>query len=204
MNKLTIKSVKEGDTYKYLGINENISYHGPVNEERVSKGNFTRTRKIWSSELSTYNKVIAQKAFAVPVLIPAIGVLHRTIGEIKDTDIKTRKMLTLTRNFHPNTDVNCLYMQKNFEGRGLRQVQSSYESRIIAITKHLIKNLHRNSTLEYIYEKETNDILRVGQELLQKYNVVSNPNEPPKFVNRKFTKPDNLFKNHYMGMFIKK
>ena len=36
MNNLTIKPVKEGDTYKYLGINENISYHGPINKERVS------------------------------------------------------------------------------------------------------------------------------------------------------------------------
>ena len=73
-------------------------------------------------------------------------------------------------------------MQKSFGGRGLRQVQSSYESRIIAIRQHLIKNLHRNSVLEYIYEKETNDILRVGQELLQKYNILSNPNEPPESV----------------------
>ena len=75
-------------------------------------------------------------------------------------------------------------MQKSFGGRGFRQVQSSYESRIIAIRQHLIKNLHRNSVLEYIYEKETNDILRVGQELLQKYNNLSNPNEPPKSVSR--------------------
>ena len=79
-------------------------------------------------------------------------------------------------------------MQKSFGGRGLRQVQSSYESRIIAIRQYLINNLHRNSALEYIYEKETNDILRVGKELLQKYNIVSDPNEPPKSVSRKFTK----------------
>ena len=39
-------------------------------------------------------------------------------------------MLTLTRNFHPNSDVDRLYMQKSFGGRGLRQVQSSCESRI--------------------------------------------------------------------------
>ena len=37
VNNLTIKPVKEGDTYKYLGIDENISYHGPINKERVSK-----------------------------------------------------------------------------------------------------------------------------------------------------------------------
>ena len=154
MNNLTIKPVKEADTYKYLGIDV----------ERDSKEYFTRTRKIWSSELSAYNKVIAHNAFAVPVLIPTIGVLDWTIGEIKDIDIKTQKVLTLTQTFHPNNVVDRLYMQKSFGRRGLKQVQSSYESSIIAIRQHLIKNLHRNSVLEYIYQKETNDILRVGQE----------------------------------------
>ena len=104
-------------------------------------------KEIWSSELSADNKVIAHNAFAVPVLIPAIGVLDWTIDEIKDTDIKTRKILTLTRNFHPNSDVHRLYMQKSFGGRGLSQVESSYEKRIIAIRQHLIKNLRRNSVL---------------------------------------------------------
>ena len=108
-------------------------------------------------------------------------------------------MLTLTRNFHPNSDVNRLYMQKSFGGSGLGQAQSSYESRIIAINQHLINNLHRNSALEYIYEKETNEILKVGQELLQKYNIVSNPNEPPKSVT-KLTKPDQTSKrDHFVA-----
>ena len=44
--------------------------------------------------------------------------------------------------------------------------------------------------MEYIYKKETNDTLRVGQVLLQKYNILSNPNEPPKSVSRKFAKAD--------------
>ena len=122
MNYLTIKPVKEGDTYKYLGIDENISYHGPINKERVSKEYFARTRKIWPSELSAYNKVIAHNAFAVTVLIPAIGVLDWTTAEIRDIDIKTRKILTLTRNVHPNSDVDRIYVQKSFGGRGLREV----------------------------------------------------------------------------------
>ena len=36
----------------------------------------------------------------------------------------------------------------------------------------------------------TYDILRVGPELLQKYNIVSDSNEPPKSISRKFTKAD--------------
>ena len=162
MNNLTIKPVKESDTYKYLGIDENISYHEPINKERVSKEYFTQTRKIWSSELSAYKKVIAHNTFLVPVLVPTIGLLDSTIGEIKDIDIKTRKILTLTQNFHPNSDFDHFYMQKSLGGRGLRQVQSSYEGRIITIRQHLIKNLDRNSVLEYIYEKETNGRLRLG------------------------------------------
>ena len=87
-----------------------------------------------------------------------------------------------------------LRFNASFGGRGLSQVQSSYESCIIAIRQHLIKDLHRNSVLEYIYEKETNDILRIGQKLLQKYNILSNPNEPPTSVSRKFTKADQTLK----------
>ena len=50
----------------------------------------------------------------------------------------------------------------------LGQVQSSYVSRISTIRQRIIKFFYRNNTLECIYEKEKNDILRVGQELLQK------------------------------------
>ena len=63
--------------------------------------------------------------------------------------------------------------------------------------------------MECIYEKETNDILRAGQELLQKYNILSNPNEPPKSVSRKFTKadqtskPDNFVQKPLYGYFYK-
>ena len=37
INQLSIKPMKEGDTYKYLGIDENISYIGPINKHRIIK-----------------------------------------------------------------------------------------------------------------------------------------------------------------------
>ena len=37
INGLTIKPIEEGDNYKYLGIDENISHNGPTNKERVTK-----------------------------------------------------------------------------------------------------------------------------------------------------------------------
>ena len=76
---------------KYLGQDENLSHDGPVNKERVSKEYLKRVKKIWSSELSAYNKYVSHNAFAVPVIIPTFGVLDWTIDEIKQLDINTRK-----------------------------------------------------------------------------------------------------------------
>ena len=39
MNNRTIKPIKDADTYKYLGIDENIGYIGIVNKERESESN---------------------------------------------------------------------------------------------------------------------------------------------------------------------
>ena len=52
-------------------------------------------------------------------------VLDWNIGEIKDIVIKTRKTLTLAQHFHPNRNVDRLYMQKSFGEIGLRKVQRS-------------------------------------------------------------------------------
>ena len=48
INHLTIQPVADGDSYKYLGIDENITYNGPINKEKVSKEYLNRVREIWS------------------------------------------------------------------------------------------------------------------------------------------------------------
>ena len=50
-NQLTIKPVKVGDCYRYLGVDENIEFVGPINKSRILKEYTNRVGKIWSSEL---------------------------------------------------------------------------------------------------------------------------------------------------------
>ena len=128
INGLTIKPIQEGQRYRYLGRDENIAYEGTINKERVSKEYFSRVKTIWLSELSAFNKTIAHNAFATPVITPTIGILDWTIQEIKDIDIRTRKMLSVTGNFHPNSDVDRLYIGRNTGGRGLKSCQRLFES----------------------------------------------------------------------------
>ena len=46
INNVTINPMKEGDSYKCLGQDENLGYVGPVNEERVTNKYYKRVKKI--------------------------------------------------------------------------------------------------------------------------------------------------------------
>ena len=67
--------MREGDTYKYLGIDENIGYVGPINKYRITKEYYHRIKKMWNSKLSSFNKIIAHNTFAVPVFITSVGIV---------------------------------------------------------------------------------------------------------------------------------
>ena len=37
INGLMIKPIQKGDSYRYLGQDENVAYEGTINKERISK-----------------------------------------------------------------------------------------------------------------------------------------------------------------------
>ena len=119
-NQLKIQPIDERDYYRYRGIDENISYNGMLNKEKVTKEYLNRVRKFWSSYLSDNNKVIAYNSFAIPVITPTVGIVDWAIDDINDLDIKTRKILSITGNFQPNGDIDKLYINRKKGGRGLK------------------------------------------------------------------------------------
>ena len=120
---------------------------------------FTRVRKIWRSKLSAYNMFIAHNSFALPVLVPTFGILDWSIQDIKDLDITTKKQLTMSGNFHPNSDIDLLYIQRNLSGRGLQQIQRVFESQIISTRQYLLRNRNRNTNKVYICDEEKDNLL---------------------------------------------
>ena len=93
INHLTIQSVADGDSYKYLGTDENITYNSPLNKEKVSKEYLNRAQLMWSSELSDMVKVIAYNSFAALIITPTIGIISWTIDKIEQISINTRRLL---------------------------------------------------------------------------------------------------------------
>ena len=58
VNGIRIKELKEDAPYKYLGVDGTIGYEGELTEGQVTKEYLNRIRKIWKSELNSYNKQI--------------------------------------------------------------------------------------------------------------------------------------------------
>ena len=86
MDGLKISELQDTDSYKYLGADEDVAYWGTLNKDRVVKECIKRIRKIWKSELSAQNKVIAHNSFAVPILTPTFGILDWNKDEVEAID----------------------------------------------------------------------------------------------------------------------
>ena len=163
-NDVTIKELKEGELYKYLGLDENIQYDGSINKGKILKEYFRRVKAIWSSELNSRNKTIAHNTFALPILVPTAGILEWTLQEIEEVDKKTRKLLCMSGNFHRNSDVDRLYVKRKDGGRGLKSFEDSFINRIIGLARHLERDRTKNHLLQNVYDHEQKRIIRLSKE----------------------------------------
>ena len=119
IKNIELNHLENGNCYKYLGQDEDIGFSDTLNKERVTKEYFQRVRNICSSELYANKKVTSPNIFAIPVITPTFGIINWTKEELRNIDIKTRKLLTSTGSFHINSDINRLYSYRNKGGRGL-------------------------------------------------------------------------------------
>ena len=84
-------------------------------------------------------------------------------------------------------------MGRNIDGRDLKSCQRLFESRIIALKQHLHRNKEKNQILKFVYNEQRNNIMRVGNELLQKYNLNAQTEEQHKITSKRFAKADINF-----------
>ena len=60
--------MEEGDSYKFLGIDEGVLFKDKMVFDRISGELKKRWTKIWSSKLSLHNKLKAHRQMATLVL----------------------------------------------------------------------------------------------------------------------------------------
>ena len=83
----------------------------------------------------------------------------------------------MTGNFHPNGDVDRLYIPRSEGGRGLKPIVHMYNSRIISVAQHLELNKSHNTSLQFVAQQEENDIVRLKKKFLGHYEIVWKENK---------------------------
>ena len=122
-----IKSLQEGESYKYLGILEADKFLEERRKLNVSKEYIRRLRKVLKSKLNGGNLVHRVNAWAVSLLRYSAAFVSWRKSELEAIDRKTRKLFTIYGALHPKSDVDRLYITRKEGGRGLISIKDCVE-----------------------------------------------------------------------------
>ena len=154
-NGETIKSLEEGESYKYLGVLQcDVVKHAEM-KEKLKQEYYRRIRKILKSKLNGGNTISAINSRAVSIIRYGAGIIDWTKSELDQMDRKTRKLLTIYRSQHPQADVDRLYWKRSKGGRGLISVKECVEIEKCSLTKYV-----KESKEELIIAVRDADILK--------------------------------------------
>ena len=118
-----IKSLQEGESYKYLGILEADKFLEERMKLNVSKEYNRRLRKVLKSKLNGKNLVHGVNAWAVSLLRYSAAFVNWRKSELEVIDRKTSKLFTIYGALHPKSDVDRLYIPRKEGGRGLISIK---------------------------------------------------------------------------------
>ena len=118
-----IKSLQEGESYKYLEILEADKFLEEKMKLNVSKEYIKRLRKVLKSKLNGGNLVCGVTAWTVSLLRYSAAFVSWRKSELQAIDRKTRKLFTIYGALHPKSDVDRLYIPWKEGGRGLISIE---------------------------------------------------------------------------------
>ena len=94
----------------------------------------------------------------------------------------------MTGNFHRNSDIDRLHLPRKMSGRRLKSIKLAYECHIISIRQHLLNSTHGNRYLKCVAEHEQDKIMKIGKELLDRFEIEDRITLTPKAINKNYLK----------------
>ena len=138
-----IKSLQEGESYKYLGILEADKFLEEKMKLNVSKEYIRRLRKVLKSKLNGGNLVRGVNTLAVSLLRYSAAFVSWGKSELQAIDRKTRRLFTIYRALHPKSDVDRLYIPRKEGGRRLISIEDSAELVIKGLEVYVLASKKR-------------------------------------------------------------
>ncbi|XP_063825313.1 uncharacterized protein LOC135074861 [Ostrinia nubilalis] len=144
---MTLKSLSETETYKYLGMSESLGISVEDIKKSVKERFCSRLTKVLNSLLSGGNKARAFNGWVMPLLIYSFGILRWTQTELDALDRKVRQQLTQHRMLHPRSSVMRLYIPRKWGGRGFLNAKNLHNREVCSLRDYFLTNecgMHRD------------------------------------------------------------
>ena len=132
-----IKSLQEGESYKYLGTLGADKFLEETMKLNVSKKYIRRIRKVLKSKLNGGSLVHGVNTWVVSLLRFSEAFVSWRKSELQATDRKTRKLFTIYGALDPKSDVERLYIPRKEGGRGLISIEDCVELAITSLEEYL-------------------------------------------------------------------
>ena len=129
-NQDKIRTLAENETYKYLGILEADTIKQVEMKSKIQKEYLCRTRKLLETKLCSWNLIKGINTWAVPVVTYFGPFLKWTRNELKEVDLRTRKLMTMHKALQSRDDVDRLYVLRKEGGRGFASIEDSVDASI--------------------------------------------------------------------------
>ena len=130
-----VKSLEEGESYKYLEDLEADRFLAEEMKLKVSKEYFKRLKKVLKSKLNDGNLIQGVDTWAVSLLRYSTTFISWRKCELQAVDWKTRKLFTMYGGLHPKSDVDRLYIPRKDRRRGLIAIGDCVELAIRDLEK---------------------------------------------------------------------
>ena len=121
-----IKSLQQGESYRYLGILKADKLLEKMMKLNVSKKYIRRLRKVLKSKLNGRNLVCGVNTWAVSLIRYSVTFVSWRKSELQAIDRKTRKLFTMYGALHPKSDVDRSCIPRK-GGRGLISIEDCVE-----------------------------------------------------------------------------
>ena len=123
-----IKELHKEETY--LGIEEGDRIQHGKMKEKIRKECYRRISGVLRSELNAKNKLEAINTLAIPAVKYSSHVVNWNVEEIKRTERKIQKLMTLNRMHHSKADVSRMSIPRK-GGRGITNLEMAYKATTI-------------------------------------------------------------------------
>ena len=132
-----IPELESDKGYKYLGILETDDIMHTEMKDKIKKEYYRRARQLTSSKLNGGNTIRAINSRAVSLVRYSAGILKWTKDELKAIDRKTRKIMTMNKMYHPQSDTDKLYIPRIEGGRELLSIVDCVETEEQNLSLHV-------------------------------------------------------------------